>query len=186
MAHGLFITDKVTVGVVASVCQCPSAPNPLTVSLAQVVGTALPYDKHSLVEGSWTRARHPKDKRQWTVELLEIGAHMACLIFGPFLQTLFIMYLQILSWCDKETCLKTVTNFAILFSADNGRKITNFTLNNYSLSFLRFSLELFVELMSFCNHSIRTCIIHHLTDFLVCWSYHWDNLQSLLKHVRLA
>lgn len=72
MAHGLFITDKVTVGVVASVCQCPSAPNPLTVSLAQVLGTALPYDKHSLVEGSWTRARHPKEKRQWTEQLLDL------------------------------------------------------------------------------------------------------------------
>lgn len=93
VAHALFITDKVTVGVVASVCQCPSAPNPPTASLAQVVGTALPYDKHSLVEGSWTRARHPKDERQWTEQLL----YIACLIFGPFPQTLIIMYLLILS-----------------------------------------------------------------------------------------
>ncbi len=66
MAQGLFITDEVAVGVVASVWQSPSAHNTLTVSLAQVVGTALPYDKHSLVEGSWTSARQAAMNRATT------------------------------------------------------------------------------------------------------------------------
>lgn len=50
MYLGLFITEKVTVGVVATVCQGSNALKPLTVSLAQVVGS--PYDKRNLVEGS--------------------------------------------------------------------------------------------------------------------------------------
>lgn len=40
--------------------------------------------------------------------------------------------------------------------------------------------------MSVCKHSIRTFIIHHLTVFRVCWSYHWDNLQGLLRPVSVA
>jgi len=161
MAHGLFITDKVTVGVVASVCQCPSARNPLTVSLAQVVGTALPYDKHSLVEGRWTRARHPKDTRQWKEQLLDLGACMACFI----LLCVWLLYDYKYGFTDIVLKQLQVLQFCLLLMA---QKLHTLPLKKLFTVFPSFSIELLIGLMSLCKYSFIACVIHHLTDFFVC------------------
>lgn len=90
MYLGLFITEKVTVGVVASVCQGSNALKPLTVSLAQAVGSTHTVWQTQLGGGHLNPCQTSKRQAPMnnsTTKLFGGTAHMGCFITWPFLQT---------------------------------------------------------------------------------------------------